>query len=111
MSFQKFDYVRSRQLLKAVASLPCQHCGRDGYTQAAHSNQAVHGKGRGIKSSDIFTAALCVTCHYLIDQGNTLSKEERLEIWNDAWVKTVRALVLGGDWPLSVPVPSVRICH
>ena len=109
MSFQKFQYVRSRPLLMAVASLPCQHCGRDGYTQAAHSNQAVHGKGKAIKASDVFTAALCYVCHAALDQGSHLTREQRTGLWHDAWVKTVRALVSGGDWPMNVPIPDIRV--
>lgn len=41
----KFPYVRSKPLLKAVATLPCQICGCHG-TQASHSNQSAH-KGSG----------------------------------------------------------------
>jgi len=46
---RKFVYRRSKTHLQNVASLPCQLCGVDGRTQAAHSNQLIHGKGRGIK--------------------------------------------------------------
>jgi hypothetical protein len=53
MKYPKTEYIRSRQLLMAVASLPCQHCGRHGMTQAAHANEASMGKGRGIKASDV----------------------------------------------------------
>lgn len=106
--FQKFQYVRSRKLLKAVASLPCQHCGRDGMTQAAHSNEAVHGKGRGIKASDVYTAALCFECHSELDQGKRWTREERQTVWRTAWVKTVTALVKLGMWPMDVPIPDTR---
>lgn len=103
---QKFNYVRSKQLLKAVASLECQHCGRHGCTQAAHSNGSEHGKGRGIKSSDVFTAALCETCHAAIDQGSHLTREQRLYIWGNAWRRTVKELVRRGEWPMSVEIPT-----
>ena len=106
--FPKFAYVRSKSLLKAVANLPCQCCGMEGQTQAAHSNQAQHGKGRAIKSSDIYIAALCQTCHYCIDQGNELAKAERQELWDSAHIKTVTALVRSGEWPLNVPIPDIR---
>jgi hypothetical protein len=108
MSFQKFQYVRSRKLLQAVASLPCQHCNREGYTQAAHSNQSIHGKGRGIKASDVFTAALCDVCHAALDQGSHMTKEQRVTLWSDAHVKTVRELVRRGLWPLNVEIPDIR---
>ena len=63
----KFNYFRSKNHLKNVADLPCQHCGAEGQTQAAHSNWAKHGKGRGIKASDEYTAALCQACHAELD--------------------------------------------
>lgn len=108
MSFPKFQYIRSKPLLKAVASLECQHCGKYGLTQAAHSNQAAHGKGRGIKSSDVFTAALCATCHYELDQGKRLEKYERDAMWSDAWRKTVTQLVKRGLWPMAIDIPDIR---
>jgi hypothetical protein len=80
--------VRSKRLLQLVASLPCQHCGNEHHVQAAHSNWSEHGKGKGIKASDIYTAALCLRCHYEIDQGPNLSKEQRKEMWTNAHIKT-----------------------
>jgi hypothetical protein len=48
----KFVYVRSPALMKAYRLICCQHCGRDdGTVCGAHSNWAVHGKGRSIKAS------------------------------------------------------------
>jgi len=95
----KFNYFRSKKHLKNVASLCCQHCGADGYTQAAHSNQLQHGKGRGIKASDEYTAALCLKCHYELDQGKNLSKDERVEMWEQAHKRTVAELKRLGVWP------------
>ena len=95
----KFYYFRSKKHLKNVASLPCQVCGLEGSTQAAHSNQAKHGKGRGIKASDEYTAALCFKHHFLIDQGQSLTKEERVDMWDKAHQKTVNALIEQGLWP------------
>jgi len=34
----KHNYVRSKKLLKLVASLDCQHCGSGHMVQAAHTN-------------------------------------------------------------------------
>lgn len=106
--FQKFQYVRSKKLLRAIAGLECQNCGRSGCTQAAHSNWAEHGKGRGIKASDAYCAALCVTCHTRLDQGKDWTREERQQIWGDAWRRTVRTLLARGEWPMDVPVPDIR---
>jgi len=77
--FQKHQYIRSKKLLKLVAGLDCQACGFDVMVQAAHTNWG-GGKGRGIKADDNLVAALCLKCHYEIDQGNTLNKEERKEM-------------------------------
>ena len=95
----KFNYFRSKKHLKNVASLPCQHCGLEGYTQAAHSNQAKHGKGRSLRASDEFTAALCLKHHYELDQGRDMTKEERVEMWENAHKRTKDALIKQGLWP------------
>ena len=108
MRFPKFTYVRSKKLLQAVASIECQHCGRNGYTQAAHSNQSSHGKGRSIKASDVYTAAMCEVCHAALDSGSHLTKEQRVAMWGDAHVKTVRELVKRGLWPLDISIPDIR---
>ena len=107
MMFPKYKYFRSKQHLKNVASLPCQCCGAEGQTQAAHSNWAMFGnKGKSIKASDEYTAALCMSCHYDIDQGAKWSKAERQQAWSVAHYKTVQALVDSGQWPVDVPVPT-----
>jgi hypothetical protein len=67
---------RNPKLLKAVASLPCQECGKEG-TQAAHANWSWSGKGMGIKAHDMYVAALCPECHYALDQGKDMQKWER----------------------------------
>ena len=83
-SYPKFKYWRSRKHLQNVASLPCQNCGIEGQTQAAHSNQSIHGKGRGIKASDEYTAALCFECHQALDAGHLLTKDQKQKMFNDA---------------------------
>lgn len=92
MMFPKFQYMRSKAYLRRVAELPCQICGASAPSQASHSNQAQHGKGRGIKASDEYTAALCPSCHYEIDQGNKLSREEKLAWWEEAFLSTKKVL-------------------
>ena len=89
---EKFNYVRDKAHLKRVAALPCQLCGLEGQTQAAHSNQAKHGKGRGLKASDEFTAALCQKHHAEIDQGSILTKQQRIDLWDMAYKNTLEAL-------------------
>ena len=102
--FQKHAYVRSKKLLKLVASLDCQRCGSGQMVQAAHTNWG-GGKGRGIKADDNLTAALCLNCHFEIDQGANLDKNERQQQWNQAHQKTVNALTNTGQWPKDVPLP------
>ena len=104
--FPKHNYVRSQKLLKMVAKLPCQCCGMDNGVQAAHSNWSEWGgKGKSLKSSDEYVAALCLKCHFEIDQGAHLSKEERKDMWLKAHIATVEAL--GDRWPAEVPKPSI----
>ena len=110
-AFPKTVYVRSKKLLQAVASIECQHCGRHGYTQAAHSNQASHGKGRGLKSSDVYTAAMCDQCHSALDSGSHLTREQRVTMWGEAHIKTVRELVRRGLWPMDVTIPDIRVMN
>ena len=81
---------RNQKLLEAVRESPCQHCGRsDGTVVAAHSNQGRDGKGRSLKANDYRIAALCYTCHAELDQGRAMSREERLNMWEDAHRATV----------------------
>lgn len=81
---------RNKKLLEIVRKSPCQHCGtQDGTVVAAHSNQLRDGKGRGIKAHDYRIAALCYGCHMELDQGNKLSKQERVEMWDEAHRNTI----------------------
>ena len=102
--YLKHQYVRSQKLLKLVAGLACQNCGTDNGVQAAHTNWG-GGKGRGIKADDNLVAALCLKCHYEIDQGAHLSKDERQELWAKAHQRTVDELVNNNQWPKDVPIP------
>jgi len=97
----KIKYVRDKRLLQMAGTLHCQNCGKNDSTVcAAHSNWAEHGKGRGIKASDIYIASLCHDCHMELDQGKTLSKDERKEMWTKAHIKTMDKLVqLGYVYP------------
>lgn len=84
---------RNRKLLDAARELPCQHCGAaDGTVVAAHSNQLRDGKGRSIKAHDYRIASLCYRCHSDLDQGASMSKQERLEMWEEAHRKTIGLL-------------------
>lgn len=85
---------RSESWRRAVASLPCVICGRYGETQAAHRNQ---GKGMGMKVDDCWTAALCTSCHSEIDNGKSMTQDERRESMDRAILDTIRLLALNGN--------------
>lgn len=88
---------RNANLLKAVREAPCQHCGAsDGTVVAAHSNQLRDGKGRSIKAHDYRIAALCSICHHQLDQGFLWTKEERLNVFEEAHRKTIGWLFENG---------------
>jgi hypothetical protein len=105
--FQKHSYVRSKKLLKLVAGLDCQACGSGQMVQAAHTNWG-GGKGRGIKADDNLVAALCLKCHFEVDQGKDLTKDERQLMWYLAHNLTVAKLCEQGKWPDDVPVPTME---
>ena len=75
--------MRDAKRLAAIRKLPCIRCGNP-HSQAAHSNSAKHGKGRGIKASDLFTVSLCFKCHAAFDRfelGNRAESEAMFEKW------------------------------
>lgn len=81
---------RNRKLLDIVRQSPCQICGViDGSIVAAHSNQLRDGKGTGTKSADYRICALCYTCHMELDQGKSYTKQDRVEVFEDAHRKTI----------------------
>ncbi len=87
---------RSERLRRLVAGLPCVECGRQQRTQAAHSNLAEHGKGKSIKASDAAIMALCDECHSMLDQGSSLTRDERHQLTYRAIANTYIALVEAG---------------
>jgi len=81
---------RNKKLLQIVRECPCQVCGiEDGTVVAAHSNQMRDGKSISMKSNDHRIAAMCYKCHSNLDQGSKLTREERVEMWEDAHRKTI----------------------
>lgn len=75
--------MRSPKRLAEIRKLPCVRCGGSD-SQAAHSNSAKHGKGRGIKASDLFVIPLCAICHAAFDRfelGNRAESEAMFEKW------------------------------
>lgn len=75
--------MRNHKRLAAIRKLPCIRCGNPN-SQAAHSNSAKHGKGRSIKSSDLFVIPLCAICHAAFDRfelGNRAESEAMFDQW------------------------------
>ena len=99
----KFPYWRSEPYRRWVASLPCIACGLEGYSQCAHSNQAKHGKGLGVKASDEFTFPLCaqhfgrIGCHTWHDLLEDMTHEERDEI-EDRYIAKTWAAAAEHGW-------------
>jgi hypothetical protein len=105
----KFEYIRNQKLLAACRQIPCQSCGiADGSVVASHSNASKHGKGRSVKSSDVYVASLCHRCHFEIDQGCSMSRTQREIAWARAHAKTLRELRARDLWPAGVPFPTIH---
>ena len=83
--------MRDAKRLAAVRSLPCVKCGNPD-SQAAHSNSAKHGKGRGIKASDLFTISLCHSCHFQFDTFQLGGRAESETMFDQWLIKTNRML-------------------
>ena len=83
--------MRSPKRLAEIRKLPCIRCGNPN-SQAAHSNSAKHGKGRGIKSSDLFVIPLCAICHAAFDRFELGSRAESEAMFEKWLVKTNRML-------------------
>jgi len=78
--------------MEMYREIACQNCSNnDGTVCGAHSNQAKHGKGRGIKASDEFCASLCNYCHGWLDWGEC-SRQAKVKMWEEAHIKTVSRL-------------------
>ncbi|MFC4729485.1 hypothetical protein [Coralloluteibacterium thermophilus] len=87
---------RNRSLLDLAYKVPCAFnlpgiC-EGGMGEPAHSNQSRHGKGGALKAHDCFFASACRSCHREIDQGRTMSRDEKFEAWNRAYERTVLEL-------------------
>lgn len=90
----KQPIYRSRKWLDAVKTIEyCVLCDCYCQTQPAHRNE---GKGMGMKTDDCASAALCDNCHREIDNGKTLTKEERRILLDKAIVLTVIQLARRG---------------
>ena len=85
--------MRDAKRLAAVRKLPCIRCGNP-HSQAAHSNSAKHGKGRGIKADDSKTICLCQSCHFQFDTFQLGSRAESEAMFDQWLVKVDRMLAM-----------------
>lgn len=83
--------MRSTKRLNAIRQLPCVRCGSSP-SQAAHSNSSKHGKGRGIKSSDIYTVPLCAICHAAFDQFKLGTRHESEALF-EGWLEKTNTML------------------
>lgn len=101
--------VRSETYRRLVASLPCIHCGVEGFSNHAHANT---GKGAGAKGCDLFAFPLCVDrpgvmgCHSMFDQHALFAKAPRRVIEVEWARRTVVFIISAGRWPAALPVPE-----
>ena len=113
MPVPKRDYIRDERLRDMCRAMACQHCygaicGNVGVTWA-HSNQARHGKGKAIKASDQFVAAMGTACHAELDQGKSHTQAEKVATWERAHARTVALALKTSTWPAGVPVPGIEL--
>lgn len=87
---QRNPRISIPKVLKAARGQECVNCGAlDGTTVAAHCND-MEFKGIGRKSHDCLVAYLCVRCHAMTDGTlGSLTKEEKRDLWNRAFKRTV----------------------
>jgi hypothetical protein len=77
-----------------MREFPCAACGiEDGTVVGAHANI---NKGMGMKVSDALVAPLCYTCHAELDQGKEMSREEKRDFWNRAYIKNIQYMIENG---------------
>ena len=88
---------RNRKILALAQDAPCMVCGvMNGTIVSAHSNQLRDGKGTGIKSHDYRVSYVCHIHHDMIDNGKELSREKRINLWEEAHRKTIAWLFNSG---------------
>ncbi len=86
---------RSKPLREAYRLIGCQWEGcQASEAECAHSNfHEFGGKGGARKADDNFAASLCRPHHRGLDQGGSLSYEERRDGWHAAHLRTIDALI------------------
>ena len=91
------NMYRDPDLLKLAQGEPCllqvhPRCQGDygETTVAAHSNELIHGKGKGLKANDCMSVWACYPCHTMFDQEGWKSKREKAKLFDEAWYRQVQ---------------------
>jgi hypothetical protein len=101
---------RNRPLLDLARGQPCQMrvsgvcIGGTETTVSAHSNQARHGHGKGVKAADPFVAESCVACHTWLDSGPA-TRAEKEAAWQLGFERTLVARFERLDYAVSGYAP------
>lgn len=96
MQYLKTNHYRDKNLLAMAEKKQCLFrvpgvCfGNPETTVAAHSNEGRHGKGKGIKAQDHYSAWACVNCHSWYDTSGA-SYEDKHEAFETAHRRQVIA--------------------
>ena len=91
---------RNKKILQSAKGQSCTvrsvWCNGDpATTVAAHSNQSIHGKSRGMKAHECYIAYACSDCHRWLDEG-AASRAEKVEAFNAAMHRTWLLLLQNG---------------
>ena len=85
---------RNRKLTESARHEACVWFGRTGDVVWAHSDEMAHGKGKGIKSHDLFGAYLCYEAHTdyaLLSRIKFVSKygKEKKDWFREMWERSL----------------------
>lgn len=108
---EKENPLRSEAYRRAVASLPCIHCGIEGYSQHAHEND---GKGARLKVDDRRAMPLCCSrpgiegCHVAFDQYRLVpgGRDAHADLGRALAEQTRNRLNALGLWPKGLPLKN-----
>lgn len=91
--------VEDKAYRRLVAQFPCINCGMRGFSQAAHENT---GKGKGMKTDDRRTFALCTVaangCHEAFDQYRLFNGRAEHAAMGAMWSKNTREAIRSKGW-------------
>jgi len=94
------DNYRNQAIIDAAKGEPCTMysplCNGDPATVVAcHSDELVHGKGRGIKAHDLFVFFGCSGCHQWYGSSD-VPRHEKREAFHYAHARTINRLIEKG---------------